>query len=674
LDSKKPIEWLRKYKTQEPESQGAGGQGLWRDKDGLCYWRRVRIQKWLPKSERFEGFWENTKEKCRLFRIFLLFDDEDPRVFAKRFRKAFESRAYADSLIRYNYYIENMPTHQIPEIDNDQINRVLSLTQNTKALRGKSSSDTTTLLSEVNFDFAKSLNKIIFDKHMKDKNSELISSNLRLPPDPAPKEKPYFGLISIPAHNFPEQFSQFCFNTLLSKDEVIKVMQIIRKECNDANLRNIYNTNITHTMSVRDFEGSQNGSITSTTNYLKNQWGETIKKAIMENFQQAPGAPKAWYNLNETSREVYENGKLKKFLIQVKIIMQDTLLAITQRSVTQFVEQMLKFLPKSVKVIDSNTVENVFYTKEELAADDQLKDPFPLFQIDLTTDSTNEARFSSSPAEVSQVVQAIFDKGINNLKDIPSPEQKVLPHLFKSNVKTYLRAVVRPLYKPEDPDPKDKKALPDENAWIFGLYQTLTSKIDDAVDPLNDYIKTYAKYDKEYKLDPVAVMAKLDDEENPPEIDFLKKDVAFHMKEAERLKSEIPDDIIVSIFKVNCKEIRNKLADKHLKIAKDQIDLIAKRAKITANELLTHFEKMNMKIESHPKDIEELTALKDYIAGVPNEIEKLQKDIKECLSYYEILNGFNYKFTDDDDFNKRWKLYGAPQETGSRIEKQLAIL
>jgi dynein heavy chain len=193
LDSKKPLEWIRKYKTQEPESQGAGGQGLWRDKDGLCYWRRVRIQKWLPKSERFEGFWENTKEKCRLFRIFLLFDDEDPRLFAKRFRKAFESRAYADSLIRYNYYIENMPTHQIPEIDNDQINRVLSLTQNTKALRGKSSSDTTTLLSEVNFDFAKSLNKIIFDKHMKDKNSELISSNLRLPPDPAPKEKPYLA-------------------------------------------------------------------------------------------------------------------------------------------------------------------------------------------------------------------------------------------------------------------------------------------------------------------------------------------------------------------------------------------------------------------------------------------------------------------------------------------------
>lgn len=423
LDTKRPVEWLRKYKQQEPESQGAGAQGLWRDKDGLQYWRRVKIQKWLPKSERFEGFWENTKERCRLFRIQVLFDDEDPRVFARRFKKAYQARIFADSLIRYNYYIENMPTHQIPEIDNEQVNRMLSLTQNTKALRGKSSSDTTTLLSEVNFDFAKSMNKIIFDRHMKDKNSELITSSLTLPPDETPKEKPYYGLINIPPHNFPEQFSQFSLNTLLGKDEVIKVMQIIRKECNDANLRNIYNTNITHTMSVRDFEGSQNGSITSTTNYLKNQWGETIKKAIIENFQQQPGAPKSWFNLNEVSRDVYENGKLKKFLTQVKMIMQDTLLAITQRSVTQFVEQMLKFLPHSVNVIDSYKVENTYFTKEEREANDSLQDPFPLFQIELTTDlATGDPRYSTSPAEVSQVVQAIFDKGINNLKDIPSPE------------------------------------------------------------------------------------------------------------------------------------------------------------------------------------------------------------------------------------------------------------
>ena len=493
---------------------------------------------------------------------------------------------------------------------------------------------------------------------MRDKNNDLIMNNLTLPPNPPAKEKPYYGLINIPPHNFPEQFSQFCFNTMLNKDEVIKAMQIIRKQCNDAGLRSIYNTSITHTMTVRDFEGSQNGSITSTTTQLKNQWGEAIKTAIQDNFREQPGAPKSWYNLNETNKEAYEAGKLKKFLTQVKMMMQDTLLAITKRSVNQFVEEILKFLPKSVKIIDSNNVDNEFFTKEEKEANDQLKIPFPLFQIELTTDSvTNEPRFSSTPAEISQVIQTIFDKGINNLKDIPSPEQKLLPHLFKSNVKSYLKATVRPLYKPEDPDPKDKRALPDENAWIYDLYHTLTHRFDEAVEPLNQYIKTYAKYDKEYKIDPAAVIKKLDDDENPPEIDFLRKDVIFHQKEAERLKKEIPDEIIVSMFRVSCKEIRNKLVDKHLKIAKDEIDLIAKRAKMAGNELLANFEKITAKIESHPK-----------------EIEKLQKDIKETLGVYEILNHFNYKFPNDADFDKKWEVFGAPKETASKIEKQLNIL
>jgi hypothetical protein len=85
--------------------------------------------------------------------------------------------------------------------------------------------------------------------------------------------------------------------------------------------------------------------------------------------------------------------------------------------------------------------------------------------------------------------------------------------------------------------------------------------------------------------------------------------------------------------------------------------------------LIATFEKINMKIESHPKDIEELTALKDYMTGVPNEIEKLQKDIKETLNIYAILDIFNYKFNDDEDYGRKWKVFGSPLDTVSRIDK-----
>ena len=88
------------------------------------------MTKFLTGSEKYQGFWENTKEAVKLPRISILFDEEDPRAFAKRFADAYKSRTMADSLLKYNFYIENMPTHQIPEITNTEVNRVLNMVQN----------------------------------------------------------------------------------------------------------------------------------------------------------------------------------------------------------------------------------------------------------------------------------------------------------------------------------------------------------------------------------------------------------------------------------------------------------------------------------------------------------------------------------------------------------------
>lgn len=202
----------------------------------------------------------------------------------------------------------------------------------------------------------------------------------------------------------------------------------------------------------------------------------------------------------------------------------------------------------------------------------------------------------------------------------------------------FLKSTVRPDLKPDEPDATDKMSLPDENAWVYEAYFKLRDSLEQAIQPLDKYIHTYDKYEKEYKLDPEAYIKKLDDDDNPPEIDFLKKDVLFHQGEADRLRNEIPDFIVVSIFKISCREIRSTLALKHEKIAQNEIELIAKQAKQRANELIESFDKMIMKIESQPKDIEELTSIKDYMAAVPNEIEKMNSDIKNCMSIYEILN------------------------------------
>lgn len=126
FDTRVPVDWLKR-KGSIPK-EGVGAQGLWKDKDNLCYWRKLRILKYLPRTERYEGYWEATKERCRLNRVYIVFDDEDPRIFSRRFKQAFQNRIHADALIKYSYYIENMPRAQIPEIDQFQTNRILERT------------------------------------------------------------------------------------------------------------------------------------------------------------------------------------------------------------------------------------------------------------------------------------------------------------------------------------------------------------------------------------------------------------------------------------------------------------------------------------------------------------------------------------------------------------------
>lgn len=71
---------------------------------------------------------------------------------------------YADSLIRYNYLIDNMPLHDLSELDTEQKKRIESLAK-TKKLENL---ETTALTLEVNSDFGRTMNKIIFDKYLEE--------------------------------------------------------------------------------------------------------------------------------------------------------------------------------------------------------------------------------------------------------------------------------------------------------------------------------------------------------------------------------------------------------------------------------------------------------------------------------------------------------------------------
>lgn len=54
--------------------------------------------------------------------------------------------------------------------------------------------------------------------------------------------------------------------------------------------------------------------------------------------------------------------------------------------------------------------------------------------------------------------------------------------------------------------------------------------------------------------------------------------------------------------------------------------------------LSTKFDEINERIRRPPKNIEDLTETKKYIAEIPVVIEKLKQDINQCMENYNILD------------------------------------
>lgn len=122
------------------------------------------------------------------------------------------------------------------------------------------------------------------------------------------------------------------------------------------------------------------------------------------------------------------------------------------------------------------------------------KEKLPLFQIDLTVGEEKKAAYSTTPNEVVSLILSIFDAGVKSLQEINQVEHKLLPNLFKSNEKQYLKATVRPDYRPEEPDPDNKRELPDPNTWVFDEYDKLRDCVTKIIDPLEAYCKTYERF------------------------------------------------------------------------------------------------------------------------------------------------------------------------------------
>lgn len=187
------------------------------------------------------------------------------------------------------------------------------------------------------------------------------------------------------------------------------------------------------------------------------------------------------------------------------------------------------------------------------------------------------------------------------------------------------------------------------------------------------YLETFSIFAENSRLNPEKHVRNFDNFDNYASVDEIKADITKHQQEAKRLKELIPESVIISYFKLNCKDIQKLYVGKHLQVVDKEIKLIAQRARDKNNELSLRFEDKEAQVRKTPATIEELTEIKEKMAAMPIEIAKDKVEIGECLDIYNMLEDFQFEFP-VSELDSKWELFAAPKRLMEIIQSQAAVL
>ncbi|KAJ3111551.1 Dynein heavy chain 1, axonemal [Phlyctochytrium bullatum] len=588
-------------------------------------------------------------------RIDIMFLAEDPFNFARRVAAAHAARENAAFALGYHFCIDCMPTEESLTIAPEALETIFSKALGGRALKSFPESFKRVMESEIKLDYCRSMNKQLLDlevissprlsdNKVKNARNRDLFLDFRIPATAPERQTPLFGKIQIPGYDFEKYSRDFGFVSFLTKIEVVRTMSKIRIECDKLLSNSLFLTSINKVVKIDEFEQMQNQSLQNVKTQLKEGWIPTLKSIIKNGLKDVG---KGWYNMHETSLEVYKISKLKKFMTSVKFIMQDSLRSLVLNSLGDFIRMVANISSQTVQVFGTNDVKIVDPSQKDKPFQHETSRK-PLFQIDLTF-KNGKLQYNTEPAMYEAAILSIFDKAITTVENLPQLEPIVLDQMFWAS-------------KPNLQIPHSKEAA------IVKLREKLRKALLDGMTPLEKYIRQYDKHLKLLNLD-ISQYAVEYEEENHT-LEDMENDILSHMHEWEALDKDIPSHICLGLFWVGCESVRSAMRKD---LAKVVLDIISKRASRMAQSISQAFGAIQTRLKDRPVKIEELIELRDYMKTIPEVCKTQNARIQDLLHYYELLEKYRYEQS-NEDFRTRWQAYSWPMRIEDMIKATEASL
>ncbi|KAL8563601.1 hypothetical protein ACOMHN_019339 [Nucella lapillus] len=583
-------------------------------------------------------------EEAWIPRIRLRFLSEDPWQFSKRVAEAYESRKACEAGLRYNLYVDCMPTDDIEDVDEESYAKMEHWAITTSGLRHMSRflpllKD---LKTEVNIAYKRSVNSMEF-KNVVQRHPELFAY-VTLPPEterPAPATGRW---PDVPDYNFRQLLDRMRFrHTLTPHPESIEAMGHVRAECNKVSHQmSLFYVPTPKPMRLDDFEQSQSQVTGHVALYLKDSWIQTLRNSIRSCLLHVG---RGWYNLREKQYHTYRMSQLCLVMETIRFMMQDSLRFLVKDSLVSF----------SQMVVDSCcSLTNV---PEDYAwGDNLLVSPFKpkkntLFLLDLVL-AVDHVDFSTKLSAFENSVITLFDNAIMATQTVPQLEKFIVQDLFWSGT-PLLESVGR--LEPE----------------VVMMREALRRSLIKSFVPMIAYAKKFEQYLPIDNLVIKAFVADFKKTQHGPE--EVRKAVEKLVKAMEETQVAIPPSIVIGPFLVHTEGVRQQLCKKHKALSQALLELFANELTMKAEDYCDVMKMMSRRLYDKPNTIEELVDMREWIGTIPEKLSEHQDELEKLKEEHLVLEDFWHNLS-NDEFTAKWEALGWPQKIMQNVEKTMLSL
>ena len=583
------------------------------------------------------------------------------------------------------------------------------------------------MINETRSEYEGVMKKIIFDANMFSATNRAILESSNLPADYfSVPPVAQCAVVSIPKHNMRATVSKHDPNSFLSCSSALRALEGAAQENFIISKHTIQIFTYQKSFTLTKFERAMSELQMKSVRMIKQDWPQQAAGLIREAFGgkraagETPSHPPEGVDKNHPHfYDIYirnshdfdmSNNGIKRLLERINFMMSDCIWGVLKRSIRSFTDTIVTLASCPVLIESADNIKVSHYFPKVKGGPDEPsiykeKNYPPLFSCSIIVSSddqvmnqdeidasvakieewskSDEAKeggkcpfakvepkmgrileFNHLPDQFVEVVLNVFDGLVAEFQDIPHIQKHVMEKIFF-------------------PNPRVVKSISADLDWVKDCRERIATRLADCVGHISRYLKLLRKFEaivninkdiNKYIASRITI-TRSDPEgteiELPVAVDTnqLKKVVQEHRKAIADIQKFLPlYPLDCGLFSIDVTHLRSNLLEIHQNI----VDVILRKHTEHSMEICQYlddeFRKVVKNLSKRPENIEELTELEEFVAGVNNQLAPLAGGITNMMEYHDILDEFSHK-VDSDHSNFKWNVFRLPTKVLAKCEE-----